>query len=140
MIIFSDFQCPACKALSKMIHPLMKRYKDKLNIDYYFYPLDPACNSKMTRNLHPLACKAAYFTYCTRDKFLETHDLIFDNQSSLSDEWIEGQARKYGVMDCMSDAKTKKAVSDIVSKEMITPSNQHQLSFLITSRLKGHCL
>ena len=116
MIIFSDFQCPACKSLSKMIHPLMKRYKDKINIDYYFYPLDPACNAKMTRNLHPLACKAAYFTYCTRDKFLETHDLVFDNQSDLSEEWIEAKVKEYGVQTCYTDAKTKKEVSRIVSQ------------------------
>ena len=116
MIIFSDFQCPACKALSKMIHPLMKRYKEKINIDYYFYPLDPACNAKMTRNLHPLACKAAYFTYCTRDRFLETHDLVFNNQSSLSDEWIEAKAKEFGVLDCYNDANTKKEVSKIVSQ------------------------
>ena len=116
MIIFSDFQCPACKALSKMVHPLMKRYKENLNIDYFFYPLDPACNSKMTRNLHPLACKAAYFTYCTRDKFLETHDLIFDNQGDLSDEWIEAQAKEYGVSDCYNDPETRKEVTKIVSQ------------------------
>ncbi len=116
MIIFSDFQCPACKALSKMVHPLMKRYKENLNIDYFFYPLDPACNSKMTRNLHPLACKAAYFTYCTRDKFLETHDLIFDNQGDLSDEWIEAQAKEYGVTDCYNDPETRKQVTKIVSQ------------------------
>ena len=116
MIIFSDFQCPACSALSKMIHPLMKRYKNNLNIDYYFYPLDPACNSKMTRNLHPLACKAAYFTYCTREKFLETHDLVFENQSNLSDEWIEAQAKEYNVSDCYNDPETRKEVTKIVSQ------------------------
>jgi len=116
MIIFSDFQCPACKALSKMIHPLMKRYKENLNIDYYYYPLDPACNSKMTRNLHPLACKAAYFTYCTRDKFLETHDLVFDNQSDLSEEWIENKVKEYGVSECYNSPKTKTEVTKIVSQ------------------------
>lgn len=116
MIIFSDFQCPACKALSKMIHPLMKRYKENLNIDYYFYPLDPACNSKMTRSLHPFACKAAYFTYCTRDKFIETHDLVFDNQNDLSDEWIENKAKEYGVIDCYNNAETRAEVAKIVSQ------------------------
>ena len=116
MTIFSDFQCPACKALSKMIHPLIKRYKDKINIHYFFYPLDPACNSKMTRNLHPLACKAAYFTYCTRKQFLKTHDLVFDNQSSLSDEWIEAKAKEYGVLDCYNDSETRKEVTKIVSQ------------------------
>jgi protein-disulfide isomerase/uncharacterized membrane protein len=116
MIIFSDFQCPACKALSKMVHPLVKRYKENINIDYYFYPLDPACNAKMTRNLHPLACKASYFTYCTREKFLETHDLIFDNQSDLSDEWIESKVREYGVSDCYNDPETRKEVMKIVDQ------------------------
>ena len=116
MIIFSDFQCPACKSLSKMIHPLLKRYKKKLNIDYFFYPLDPACNANMTRNLHPLACKAAYFTYCTKDKFFETHDLVFENQGDLSDEWIELQVKKYGVNECYNDPETKKEVTKIVSQ------------------------
>ena len=116
MTIFSDFQCPACRTLSKMVHPLIKRYKNKLNIDYFFYPLDPACNAKMTRNLHPLACKAAYFTYCTRDKFFETHDLVFDNQGDLSDEWIEARAKDYGVLECYNDQSTREEVSKIVAQ------------------------
>ena len=137
MTIFSDFQCPACKALSKMIHPVLRRYKDKINIDYSFYPLDPACNSKMTRNLHPLACKAAYFTYCTRDKFLETHDLIFDNQTELSSEWIEQQARKYGVFDCINEPETIKAVTAIVDKGSDVGIKSTPTFFLNNVKIEG---
>ena len=58
--IFSDFQCPACKRLNDVIHRLSMSYKDKVDMQYFFYPLDSHCNKAMKRPMHPLACKAAY--------------------------------------------------------------------------------
>ena len=35
---------------------------------------------------------------------------IFNNQESLSYEWIENEAKGYGVMDCFKDSKTQEKV------------------------------
>lgn len=112
--IFSDFQCPACKALGEQLHPLLARFSDKINVQYFFYPLDTACNSQMTSAIHPHACQAAYLASCLPQKFLEIHDEIFNNQESISAEWLLELARKNNVVDCMQSAETAAKVKALV--------------------------
>ena len=107
---FSDFECPACKMLSEVLHKIEKKYKGKVAIQYFFYPLDNNCNPEMQRALHQNACKAAYLAACLPEKFQEVEAKIFDNQESLSNDWIESQAKEYGVMDCYKDSKTREKV------------------------------
>ncbi len=110
MVIFSDFQCPACKMLSDTIHPLLTKYKGKIDIQYSFYPLDINCNASMTQSLHPYACKAAYIASCSGENFLEVHDKIFNNQKSMDNQWLDNLAKDLGVTECMNDPKTKEKV------------------------------
>ena len=114
LVIFSDFQCPACKMLSELVPKLVKRYKDKINIKYLFYPLDPLCNSKMTSMLHPLACKAAALAYCQEGKLMEAHDEIFENQSDLSEEWLSEKVKEANVAECYENEKTMSDITKIV--------------------------
>jgi protein-disulfide isomerase len=114
MVIFSDFQCPACKMLSELVHEIVKKYQGKINIQYFFYPLDHNCNPEMQRPLHPLACQAAYMASCLPDKFEKVHDDIFNNQNSLSLEWIQDYAKKENVLDCMKNAATKDKVVEMI--------------------------
>lgn len=115
MIVFSDFQCPACKMLSDLTHRLLLAYRDNINMKYYFYPLDMDCNASMNRPLHPLACKAAYMASCGKNLFREIHDSIFNNQQKLSREWIDNYAKETGTLDCMNNPNTQKKVKDMVS-------------------------
>lgn len=112
--IFSDFQCPACKAMSDVAHQIIKRYKDKVNMNYYFYPLDNNCNSAITRSFHTLACKAAYVAACIPEKFAEVHDKIFAMQDKLTAEWISKYARELGVYECSNKIETKLKVQQII--------------------------
>ncbi|PIP90719.1 MAG: hypothetical protein COW01_13170 [Bdellovibrionales bacterium CG12_big_fil_rev_8_21_14_0_65_38_15] len=112
---FSDFQCPACKAMSEQLHKAARQYKGQINIQYMFYPLDPACNATMERSLHPFACKAAYLAYCLPEKFPEIENELFSNQDSLSDSFIEGIAKRENVVDCYKAEDTKEKVKAIVS-------------------------
>ena len=114
--IFSDFQCPACKALANMMHPIARKYKGKINIQYYYYPLDSACNSAVQRSIHPLACKAAYLATCLPDKWVQVHDEIFENQGSLSLDWVLKYAKKNDVVECTNDSKTKELVVKIIDE------------------------
>ena len=94
MLIFSDFQCPACKRLNDTVHRLAMSYKGRIDMQYFFYPLDSNCNKAIKRPMHPFACKAAYMASCKPEDFQEIHDDIFENQGKLSDEWIEDYAQK----------------------------------------------
>ncbi|OUR96235.1 hypothetical protein A9Q84_07710 [Halobacteriovorax marinus] len=115
LTFFSDFQCPACKALSNNSHAIAKKYAGKINIQYMFYPLDHNCNPSMKRPLHIFACHAAYIAACLPGKFAKVHDDIFNNQAQLSGEWLNNYAKKEGVTECMNDPKTKKKVQDIIA-------------------------
>lgn len=112
---FSDFQCPACKAMSEQLHKAARQYKGQINIQYMFYPLDPACNTTMERSLHPFACKAAYLAYCLPEKFSEIENELFSNQDSLSDSFLEGIAKRENVGECYKSEETKEKVKAIVS-------------------------
>lgn len=117
LTIFSDFQCPACRALSEQIPKIIRKYQGKINIQYMYYPLDMECNSEMKRPLHTLSCMAAYITTCVAsDKFTEVHDRIFENQNDLSSEWLTQLAKGLGVLECMSSPETKKKVQSIVAQ------------------------
>ncbi|WP_417335435.1 thioredoxin domain-containing protein [Halobacteriovorax marinus] len=116
LTFFSDFQCPACKALSDNSHAIARKYQGKINIQYMYYPLDHNCNPKMQRPLHTLACQAAYLTTCLPEKFGKVHDDIFNNQQSLSMQWLTDYAKKENVLECMNAPETKKKVQDIIAR------------------------
>ncbi|WP_372651165.1 thioredoxin domain-containing protein [Halobacteriovorax sp.] len=116
LTFFSDFQCPACKALSDNSHAIARKYEGKINIQYMYYPLDHNCNPKMQRPLHTLACQAAYLATCLPTKFEKVHDDIFNNQSNLSMEWLTNYAKRENVVECVKSPETKKKVQDIISR------------------------
>lgn len=114
--MFSDYQCPACKALSEQAHKIAAKYAGKINIQYVFYPLDMACNPAIDRPFHDLACKGAYLTVCAGpEKFNKIHDDIFANQATLTSEWFDNYAKKEGVTECMTKEETKKTVMDLIA-------------------------
>ena len=121
IVKFSDFECPACKALSGHLGKIAERYKGKVDIQYFFYPLDPACNPNMNAPLHRNACSASYLAYCLPEKFKEIEQLIFENQEGLSLKWIRETAEKEGVLPCFTAPETKEAVTQII--KAATPFN-----------------
>jgi len=108
---FSDFECPACRMLSKVLHKLAPQYKGKINIQYFFYPLQVECNPAMKRPLHEYACKAAYLASCSPEKFSEIEETIFINQDKLSNHYLDELAKKYKLTKCMNDEATKTKVA-----------------------------
>lgn len=131
---FSDFECPACKALSEILHKLANQYKDKINIQYFFYPLDHNCNPEMQRPLHQNACQAAYLAACLPNKFPEIEKELFDNQASLSPNWLEKIAKRENVLECYKDSKTKEVVQ--ASFEAAKPFNIKSTPTFILNGIK----
>lgn len=121
MAIFSDFECPACKALSDLMPQILLRYGNKINILYYFYPLDNACNPSMQNALHRSACKAASLASCFPvEKFGIIHDEIFHNQERLAD-YLNETIKKNSFEACIADQKTKDLVASLI--QAATPFN-----------------
>ena len=121
MHIFSDFECPACKALSEIMPQLLSRYGGKIDIQYYYYPLDNACNPNMDRPLHNYACKAAYVASCMPlADFGKVHDDIFHNQEKIGD-YLDEVIKANKLEACVADAKTKEKVVALINAA--TPFN-----------------
>ena len=115
LIKFSDFQCPACRTLSNALHKIATKYKGKINMQYFFYPLDNNCNPEVTKPFHTLACEAAYLASCLPEKFKQVESDIFDNQERLSKKWIADYAKKENVYDCYSSPSTKEKIVQIIN-------------------------
>ncbi|MAG47708.1 hypothetical protein CL617_03810 [archaeon] len=86
IIEFSDFECPFCgRAYANALPQLKEEYinSGKVKFVYKHFPLD----------FHPLAMPAALASECANEqgKFWDYHDIIFENQGSLS----EGNLRQW---------------------------------------------
>jgi uncharacterized membrane protein/glutaredoxin len=114
VIIYSDFQCPFCKITHEIWNSLALSYAGKINIHFYHFPLDIACNPKMSRPLHNLACKAAYVASCSQN-FKEVHDTLFKNQDNLSEAWLDNKIRDLKIEKCINDLSTKKKIVELIN-------------------------
>lgn len=76
MIVFSDFQCPYCKAFHPTIKQALSEYGDKVLFSFKQFPLS---------NIHPQALPAALASECANEqgKFLPYADKLFEKQA----EW-----------------------------------------------------
>lgn len=60
LVVFSSFQCPACRELAKDLDYLADHFAGQLAIIHKHYPLSTACNPAVTRDKQPRSCQAAY--------------------------------------------------------------------------------
>jgi protein-disulfide isomerase len=130
--VFSDFECPFCQSVSDQMHELALEFKEKISIQYLFYPLDNACNPNIKGAFHKFACKAAYLAACDKDKFAEIHDFLFKRQNQLSFENISKWEKEFGLSGCSEN----KAVQEEIMKT-INAGEQFALKSTPTLILNG---
>lgn len=131
--VFSDFQCPYCQSVSDQMPELVKEFKEKINIQYMFYPLDASCNTKMKGAMHPYACYAAYLAACDESKFSKVHDYIFKNQEIINTENIKKWAKKFDIdQSCLEDKKIQDRI-----QQTLNTGNQYNLQSTPTIIING---
>ena len=57
--IFNDFLCSACYKLYQIEKFIIAKYKNKIQIVYYHYPLDKGCNKYMDDTVYSNSCMAS---------------------------------------------------------------------------------
>lgn len=87
VVEFGDFQCPACGAL----HPVLKQVKEvnaeqSVRFVYRQFPLP--------QHEYALLAAEASLAAHAQGKFWEYHDLLFENQSQLRRDDLEGYAQQ----------------------------------------------
>jgi len=65
--IFNDFLCSACYKLYQTEKFIIAKYKNKIQIVYYHYPLDKACNKYMDDSIYPNSCLASQSMYAASE-------------------------------------------------------------------------
>jgi protein-disulfide isomerase len=110
LTIFSDFQCPACKMLSDVLHEVMARFEGKINAQYFFYPLD------------------------MNARFGGLHDALFAAQDNLSKNFIKELAESEKVTQCYTDPATKEKIQAMIKEA--TPFNIRSTPTMILNGVK----
>lgn len=110
IIEYSDFQCTACKELADNLETVL-RTEPNIRIVWKDLP---------NESLHNLAVSAAVAARCAGDqkKFWEFHDLIFDNQITLSEESFTQIAQALGLdTDKFSQCYSNQDTLPLVKKD-----------------------
>lgn len=115
IVEFSDYECPFCSRFYTDVYSQIKKeYIDtgKVRLAFRDFPL----------SFHPNAQKASEAARCVRDQkgdegYFKMHDLLFENQQTLSVENEKKWARTLGVNgatfdSCLDSGKHAKAVQD----------------------------
>lgn len=90
VVIFSDFECPACARFARFFDTNVPRLFDqRLRVVFRHYPLDQSCNSGSVKTMHPHACDAAFLAEGARalggsESFWKAHDFLFEHQSDIA--------------------------------------------------------
>jgi len=76
LLIFSDYQCPACKRFERLLSDYARGSRSELTIGYLHFPLPS----------HPQAVRAANVAECANrlGRFSLAHRLLFEVQDTLS--------------------------------------------------------
>jgi protein-disulfide isomerase len=75
IVVFSDYQCPACAILSDQLRTLQREYPREVQVVYRHYPL----------RTHPFARDAAEASECAskQGRFGAFHDALFTGQDAI---------------------------------------------------------
>ncbi|MCD7971933.1 MAG: DsbA family protein [Candidatus Azobacteroides sp.] len=114
LLEYADYECPYCGQAYKVIKEIQKEMGDKLRFVFRNFPL---------QELHPFAVHAAIAAEAAtaQDKFWEMHDMLFENQRRLEDEYLITYAREVGMdtnrfeEDFMKDEFFQKVKADFES-------------------------
>jgi protein-disulfide isomerase len=103
LAVFSDYQCPYCARLEKLIQHVMKKYPGRIKFVMKHFPLSS----------HKFARQAARAALAAdrQGKYWEFHEQLFANHKNLNDEKIGSIAAKLGL-------DVKKWQTDMASGEI----------------------
>jgi len=108
IVEFSDFECPFCGRFEPVLDQLQKAYPTQVRLIYRHMPLT---------SQHPSAERAAEAAVCAekQGKFWEMHDLLFAEQTSLSDGALKEKGKRIGLEPklfgaCLESGEAKTAL------------------------------
>lgn len=115
---FSDFECPACRSVQPGVKQILSKYEGKVKFVYRHLPLT---------TIHPNAQLAAQASEAAniQGKFIEYHDLLFENQNEWSGESDPSELFVSYASELELD--TVKFATDMESSQVVDLVNQDSL-------------
>lgn len=117
IVVFSDYQCPACIAVEPELNKVLKQFEGQVRFAFRNLPLN---------SIHPLAQKAAEASECANDqnKYWEYHDVLFEANGALEVEKLKQYAVDLGLDSttfntCLDSDKYAGAVAQDVADAQI---------------------
>lgn len=101
IVVFADYNCPHCRNFDPEIIELAALFPNDIRIIFKFFPLDPFCNSHIPKERLSTSCIAAAAAYSAhlQGKFLDYHNLLFDNFQDHSQETLLANAKEASIPD-----------------------------------------
>jgi uncharacterized membrane protein/protein-disulfide isomerase len=99
VVVFSDFQCPHCRAAHDAYKPIIAKYAgNQVRFVLKHFPLEGECNSYAPGGNHSAACEAAAAVVLARQagKADKMTDWLFDNQDKLTPSGVRVAAHDIG--------------------------------------------
>lgn len=99
VVIFSDFQCPHCRAAHESYKPIIAKYSASgVRFVLKHFPLEGECNTYAPNGGHSAACEAAAAVVLARQtgKAEKMTDWLFDNQEKLTPSGVREAAHDIG--------------------------------------------
>jgi len=102
VVVFVDYQCPACKRARDALAELLRQRPGELRITYRHFPLDMTCNPHIPNGAHPAACRASEVVEAARiaggdEAGLRMRALLYDRISELDAADYESWAEELGI-------------------------------------------
>jgi uncharacterized membrane protein/protein-disulfide isomerase len=115
ILVFSDYQCPGCRAAHDVMKVVLPKY-DKGVVEFVMkhYPLEPECNPNVPGGNHFAACEAAAAYVMARGTGFQQKldDWLFDNQRTLTRDVVRQAAKEQaGISDF--DARYAQAIQEV---------------------------
>lgn len=136
VVIFSDFQCPFCKNAADIVKQVVSEDKN-VRVVFRHLPL----------RIHPWARAAAEATACAGMQsdavFWNLHDMIFENQRSLTIENVHTKVLEYGqLVPGLEMVKYQKCLTDRASAPLVQADERfaaaHAIDGTPTLFVNGH--
>ncbi len=87
---FIDYESEKCAQAHEVVKKIMKAYEEKVNFNFRHFPL---------MRIHQKALKAAEAAVgaAQEEKFLEMHEMLFDNRKHLGTISLKSYAKEIGI-------------------------------------------
>jgi protein-disulfide isomerase len=111
IIVFSDFECPACQAAVPLLSDIQEAHPEHVRLVHKFYPLPK----------HTHAKGAAYAAYAAmkQGKYWEMEELLFENQDALGEQDLERYAAELKLdLDRFRKDKSSPEAKAMVERDM----------------------